>query len=108
MVKNNVHALVDKYGYRHEFSDLFGKRGLEWLNTLELSASDKLMLHNHLDHLVNLNQQIQRVDEEIHNKACEDDDVRLLLSLTGVHASIQPCSSNQRSAASTGSETTRS
>jgi transposase len=84
MVKNNIHALVDKYGYRHTFSDLFGKGGLEWLNTLELTTSDSLMLNNHLDHLENLNRQIERVDEEIHNKACEDEDVRLLLSLTGV------------------------
>jgi transposase len=84
MVKNNVHALVDKYGYRHEFSDLFGKKGMKWLNTLKLDASDRLMLDNHLDHLANLNRQIERVDEEIHTKACEDEDVRLLLSLTGV------------------------
>ncbi len=27
---------------------------------------------------------MERVDEEIHSKACEDEDVRLLLSLTGV------------------------
>jgi transposase len=84
MVKNNIHALVDTYGFRHTFSDLFGKRGLEWLNTLQLSPSDRLMLKNHLGHLENLNQQIQRVDVEIHSKACEDEDVRLLLSLTGV------------------------
>ena len=84
MVKNNVHALVDKYGYRHEFSDLFGRGGLDWLRTLQFDGSDRLMLSNHLDHLQNLNQQIQRVNEEIHSKACEDEDVRLLLSLTGV------------------------
>ena len=84
MVKNNVHALVDKYGFRHEFSDLFGRGGIRWLTTLELNESDRLMLNNHLDHLENLNQQIQRVDEEIHSKACEDEDVKLLLSMTGV------------------------
>jgi transposase len=84
MAKNNIHALVDKYGFKHEFSDLFGKRGLEWLNTLQLNASDRLMLNNHLDHLQNLNQQIQRVDEEIHSKAVEDEDVKLLLSMTGI------------------------
>jgi transposase len=68
IVKNNVHALIDKYGFRYEFSDLFGKRGIEWLNTLQLDTSDRFMLNNHLDHLENLSRQIQRVDEEIHSK----------------------------------------
>jgi len=72
MMKNNVHALIGKYSFRHEFSDLFGKAGLEWLRTLELNTSDRLMLNNHLDHLENLNKQIQLVDEEIHSKASEE------------------------------------
>lgn len=84
MVKNNIHALVDKYGFRPEFSDLFGKAGTRWLNGLQLDASDKLILNNHLQHLENLNQQIEHVDEAIHSKACEDPDVKLLLSMTGV------------------------
>jgi len=43
-----------------------------------------LIMDNHLTHLESLNQQTERVNEEIHSKACEDEDVRLLLSLTGV------------------------
>ena len=30
-VKNRVHALLDRYGFKHGFSDLFGRSGLEWL-----------------------------------------------------------------------------
>ena len=26
-IKNRVHALLDRYGLKHEFSDLFGKAG---------------------------------------------------------------------------------
>lgn len=84
MVKNEIHAIVDKHGFRHEFSDLFGKRGLEWLRNLQLPPLDKLILNNHLTHLESLDQQTERVDEEIHNKACEDSDVKLLLSMTGI------------------------
>jgi len=36
MIKNKVHALTDKYGYRCEFSDMFGASGLRWLKTLEM------------------------------------------------------------------------
>ena len=84
MVKNKVHAIVDRSGLKHDFSDLFGKAGMRWLKSLELPSLDRLMLENHLTHLESLNRQIARVDEEITAKASHDDDVRLLLSLTGV------------------------
>lgn len=84
MVKNRVHALIDKYGYRCEFSDLFGKKGLEWLRTLELDSLDRLMLSNHLAHIECVNQQIKRVDLEILDEASHDEDVKLLLSMAGI------------------------
>lgn len=84
MVKNQIHAIVDKHGFACPYSDMFGKGGLEWLRGLQLPSLDTLILDNHLTHLESLNQQTDRVDEEIHSKACEDSDVRLLLSLTGV------------------------
>jgi transposase len=84
MVKNQIHAIVDKHGYACPYSDMFGKGGLEWLRNLELPSLDKLILDNHLTHLESLNEQTDRVDQEVHRKACEDEDVRLLLSLTGV------------------------
>jgi transposase len=84
MTKNKVHALVDKNGLKHEFSDLFGKAGMRWLETLKLSSLDSLMLDNYLLHLENLDVQIERVDAEITTRATVDQDVRLLLSLTGV------------------------
>lgn len=84
MTKNKVHALVDKNGLKHEFSDLFGKAGMQWLKSLELSGIDRLMLDNYLMHLESLNVQIERVDAEITARATLDEDVRLLLSLTGV------------------------
>ena len=72
MVKNQVHALVDKHGLACPYSDMFGKGGLEWLRSLQLPSLDRLILDNHLTHLESLNQQTERVDEEIHSKACED------------------------------------
>jgi transposase len=84
MVKNEIHALIDKHGLEYEFSDLFGKRGLDWLRSLQLPPLDRLILDNHLTHLDSLNRQTEHVDQEIHNKACEDEDVRLLLSMTGI------------------------
>jgi transposase len=84
MVKNQVHAIVDTHGFTCPYSDMFGKGGLQWLRSLQLPSLDRLIINNHLIHLESLNQQMERVDEEIHSKACEDEDVRLLLSLTGI------------------------
>jgi len=83
-VKNRVHAIIDRYGLWCGCSDPFGRRGTEWLRGLELGDLDRLMLDNHLSHIESLNQQIRRVDEEIRRRASLDEDVRLLLSMTGV------------------------
>jgi len=83
-VKNRVHALLDERGLRCAYSDLFGKRSLAWLRGLELGALDGLMLDNHLGHVESLDAQILRVDAEVRRRASLDEDVRLLLSLTGV------------------------
>jgi transposase len=85
VVKNQIHAIVDKHGFTYPYSDLFGKAGLEWLRSLQLPSMDRLILDNHLTHLESLNQQTDRVDEEIHSKAVEDEDVKILLSLTGIN-----------------------
>ena len=95
MVKNRVHAIVDRNGLKCDFSDLFGKAGMQWLMKLELPSSmDRLMLNNHLTHVESLNEQIARVDEEITARASVDEDVRLLLSLTGVSIYIH-CAADQ-------------
>lgn len=84
MVKNKVHAITDRYGYRCEYSDMFGKAGMQWLRMLELKELDRLVLENHLSLIESINVQIGRVDETIRKRASQDEDVRLLLSLTGI------------------------
>jgi transposase len=83
-IKNRVHSLLDRYGLKHEFSDLFGKAGLEWLRSLELSPLDRLILDGQIEHIECLNRLIKNVEGEIKWRASLDEDVRLLLSLTGV------------------------
>jgi hypothetical protein len=51
MVKNKAHASIDRNGLKHDFSILFGKAGMQWLNSMELSGLDRLMLDNYLMHL---------------------------------------------------------
>ena len=84
MVKNKVHAVTDKYGYRCEHSDMFGKAGTEWLRSLEMRELDSLVLENHLSLIESINAQIAKVDYAIKKRASQDEDVRLLLSMTGI------------------------
>lgn len=84
MEKNKVHAILDKYGFRCEYSDLFGKAGKEWLGKLKLGELDGLMVENHVGLIDSIGVQVKRVDEAILGKASEEEDVRLLLSLTAL------------------------
>ncbi|MGC8896568.1 MAG: IS110 family transposase, partial [Candidatus Bathyarchaeia archaeon] len=84
MVKNRVHSLLDRYGLRHGFSDVFGKAGLEWLRRVELKPLDSLLLDSFIEQIECLEKLIGNVDAEIGRRASLDEDVRLLLSLTGV------------------------
>jgi transposase len=84
MEKNKVHAILDKYGYRCEKSDMYGKAGKEWLGKLEFGEMDQLMVNNHLSLIEAISGQMERVDQAILQKASEEEDVRLLLSLPGI------------------------
>jgi transposase len=84
IVKNRVHALLDRYGLKHGFSDLFGKAGMEWLRSIELSPLDRLLLDNYIEQIECLIRLMGNVEAEIDRRASLDEDVRLLLSLTGV------------------------
>jgi transposase len=84
MVKK-IHSVLDRNGVEAAgFSDLFGKRGMEWLKSVKLSALDRLMLDNHLEHLESLRSQVEAVDRLITLRASKDEYVKLLLSMTGV------------------------
>lgn len=45
---------------------------------------DRPILENHIEHIESINSQIKKTDEAIRERASWDEDVRLLLSLTGI------------------------
>jgi transposase len=83
-IKNRVHNLLDKYDLRSEYSDLFGKHGLEWLRGLQLPPIDKAIINSDLQLLEALDQQIMNMNVEIAKLACNQDDVKLLMTMPGV------------------------
>jgi hypothetical protein len=41
MVKNQVHSLLDKYGLKSDWTDMFGAHGMDWLRGLQLDPVDR-------------------------------------------------------------------
>jgi len=83
-IENRVHALLDRYEYCCEFSDMFGKAGREWLRSLELSHIDRVIMDTSLAAVESINAQIGIVSGEIARYAWDSDDVKILLSMNGV------------------------
>lgn len=48
MIKNKIHAILRRHGIRHEFSDLFGKSGIEFLRQLDLPMYSRFQLNQYL------------------------------------------------------------
>jgi transposase len=82
---NKIHAILDKYEYRTELTDIFGIHGIEWLKILSVSPIDKIILDTTLASIGSIDNQIQIISKEIARYAWHDSkDVKILLSITGI------------------------
>jgi transposase len=88
-VKNRIHALI---GTQNEetretaggYSDLFGKRGLEWLKGLELGEPVGKILGELIEVYETLCGKIGNLDKEVKRMVEEDPDCGLLKSIPGI------------------------
>lgn len=83
-IKNRLHSYLAKLGIENPFSDLFGKRGLEWLGTLELREPYKGIVCQDLRVLGNIKREIERATETIKKLAKADPRAALLLPIRGI------------------------
>jgi transposase len=103
-VKNRIHATLHRHGVLHEFSDLFGKRGLVFLKGLcqvrpvsgsgedvppekvepQLSSSGRGTLAGHLKLLAQVRQQIAQVTRMIRRIVTNSEEGERWRSLPGV------------------------
>jgi len=84
MIKNRIHALLDKYEIQPTYTDMFGKKGREWLRSLNLPGIDQTILEVNLQRLEESEAHIDAFTHKIAQEAVEKPQVRLLMGFTGI------------------------
>lgn len=82
-IKNRIHAILHKTGIQHEYTNLFGKGGRQFLSKLELREPFQGALDKYLSVIDELNKQIAQADIEIQEKAENDEQAMLLTTING-------------------------
>jgi transposase len=83
-VKNRVHALLARHGIRPEQTDLFGKAGREFLQSLELGDGPRRRLESLLSLVDDLDREITSATREIELRSKTDPRVDVLCQIRGV------------------------
>jgi len=84
IIKNRIHAILDKHSIKTPYTDISGKHSLEWLSKLELPPGDRILLDINLEQLNTLNRSIERLTETIATSAVDNPEVKLLMGFTGI------------------------
>jgi len=84
-IKNEIHSLLAKKGVKAEFSDLFGKEGIEFLKSLKLNTTERTMLTSYLKVLEPLTNEIAATSRYITLLANRRKEVQLLLTIPGIN-----------------------
>lgn len=82
--KNRVHAVLDKLGILHEYTDLFGVRGLAFLKTVSLPEVYRFELTEYLDLITQLDGKIAVATKRIRSMLKPDPRARWLVSVPGI------------------------
>lgn len=83
-IKNQIHSLLTKENLIPEVSDLFGKKGNEWLLKQNLTDNNKVILRQFLEYLEDVRMKVSNFDKEIERKAKLNPKVDILKSIPGV------------------------
>jgi len=84
MFKNRVHAILDKLGIVHKFTDLFGVAGLEFLKTIALRPIYRQELNGYLAIIEYLEAKIVEATKLVRTLLKQDPRVEWLMTIPGV------------------------
>lgn len=83
-VKNKIHAIIFKNGLAFQATNLFGKAGREWLESLSLTDQFQVSLDNYLKLIDYLNGLIKEAETTIESTVTDNEQARLLTTIPGV------------------------
>lgn len=83
-VKNKIHSILFKNALRHPFSNLYGKAGRKWLESLDLNEHYSFNLDRYLELLDSLDRLIGEADKKIEATVQDNEQARLLTSIPGI------------------------
>lgn len=83
-IKNKVHAILSKNGINIEFSDIFGKKAIKSLQTLNLRACYKQGIDGYIRLVETLNGLIEDVTETIKGIVEDNSQAKLLTTIPGI------------------------
>jgi len=84
--KNQVHAVLHQHGLRAPVSDLFGHAGRAWLAAVALRPAARQAIDTGLRMVEQLDQEVERLDQQLRQAAREDRDARCLMTIPGIGA----------------------
>lgn len=84
LIKNKIHAILTRHGISYEFSDAFGKAGVEYLYSLNLPEADRIAMDHYLKLVEFIDTEIDETNEMVEMLCKENPLANLLTSIPGV------------------------
>jgi transposase len=83
-IKNKIHTILAKNNISHDYTDLFGKAGMDFLQSLSLPENYKFSLVGYLCVLETVRHEIRGASRRIQQLVEDDQDSMLLMTIPGV------------------------
>jgi transposase len=84
VVKNKISAILLRHGIVHEFSDVFGVEGINYLRSIDLPMCDRYELDNYLALIRHLSVQAMRTEARIEDYVRHNPFVRIIMTIPGI------------------------
>lgn len=84
LIKNKVHAILIRHGIKYEFSDAFGRAGMECLYPLNLPEEDRVAMDHYLSIMDFIDKKVEESEEIVEILCKKNPQARLLTSMPGI------------------------
>jgi len=84
VVKCKINAILLRHGIIHEFSDVFGAEGTNYLRSIDLPSCDRYELDNYLSLLRHLSVQCNNTEDRIEDYVRHNPFARIIMTVPGI------------------------